>query len=74
MIGCVLMQGGKVIAYTSWQLKPREKNYRTYDLKLEAVACTLKIWRHNLYGVHCEVFTDHENLKYLFSHKDLNLR
>jgi len=27
-----------------------------------------------LYGVHCEVFTDHQGLKYLFSQKDLNLR
>ena len=34
----------------------------------------LKIWRHYLYGVRCEVFTDHQSLKYLFSQKDLNLR
>ncbi|WMV37352.1 hypothetical protein MTR67_030737, partial [Solanum verrucosum] len=33
-IGCVLMQHGKVIAYTSRQLKVHEKNYPTYDLEL----------------------------------------
>jgi len=26
-----------------------------------------------LYGVHCEVFTDNQSLKYLFSQNDLNL-
>jgi len=73
-IGCALMQGDKVIAYASWQLKPHEKNYQTYDLKLERVVFSLKNWRHDLHGVHCEVFTDHQNLKYLFSQKVLNLR
>jgi len=36
-INCVLMQGGKVIAHTSRQLKPHEENYLTHDLKLAAV-------------------------------------
>ncbi|GKC78474.1 putative reverse transcriptase domain-containing protein [Tanacetum coccineum] len=36
-LGCVLMQKGKVIAYTSRQLKIHEKNYTTHDLELEAV-------------------------------------
>jgi len=27
-----------------------------------------------LYGIHCEVFTNQQSLKYLFSQKDLNLR
>jgi len=66
--------GGKVIAYTSRQLKPHEKNYPTHDFELAAVVFALKIWSHYLYGVHCEVFIDHQSLKYLFSQKDLNLR
>nr|GEU74623.1 RNA-directed DNA polymerase [Tanacetum cinerariifolium] len=36
-LGCVLMQHGKVIAYTSRQLKPYEANYPTHDLELAAV-------------------------------------
>ncbi|GJY77398.1 putative reverse transcriptase domain-containing protein [Tanacetum coccineum] len=36
-LGCVLMQGGKVIAYASRQLKIHEKNYTTHDLELGAV-------------------------------------
>ncbi|GJV88393.1 reverse transcriptase domain-containing protein [Tanacetum coccineum] len=35
--GCVLMQRGKTIAYTSRQLKYHEKNYTTHDLELGAV-------------------------------------
>ncbi|WMV13425.1 hypothetical protein MTR67_006810 [Solanum verrucosum] len=34
----------------------------------------LKLWSHYLYGVHCEIFTDHRNLQYFFSQRDLNLR
>ncbi|WMV08080.1 hypothetical protein MTR67_001465 [Solanum verrucosum] len=51
-----------VIAYASRQLKVHEKNYPTHDLELVAVVFALKIWRHYLYGVKCEVFTDHRSL------------
>ena len=43
-LGCVLMQHGKVVAYTSRQLKEYEDNYPTHDLELAAVVFTLKIW------------------------------
>ncbi|CAN6452104.1 unnamed protein product [Victoria cruziana] len=72
--GAVLMQKDKVIAYASRQLKSHEKNYPTHDLELGAVVFALKIWRHYLYGVEFEVFSDHKSLKYLFSQKELNLR
>ena len=39
----VLMQHGKVIAYTSRKLKVHEKNYPTHDLELGAVVFALKI-------------------------------
>ncbi|XP_073017937.1 uncharacterized protein [Primulina eburnea] len=73
-LGCVLMQEGRVIAYASRQLKPYEKNHPTHDLELAAVVFALKIWRHYLYGAKCEIFTDHQSLKYLFTHKELNMR
>ena len=53
------MQGGKVIAYASGELKVHEKNYPIHDLKLAAVVFVLKLWRHYMYGVHVDVFTDH---------------
>jgi len=68
------MQNGKVVAYTSRQLKRHELNYPTYDLELAAVIFALKIWRHSLYGAWCEVYTDNESLKYIFTQKELNPR
>jgi hypothetical protein len=34
----------------------------------------LKIWRHYLMGKRCELYTDHKNLKYIFTQLDLKLR
>ena len=44
-LGCVLMQYGKVVSYSSQQLKPHELNYATHDLELAAVVHALKTWR-----------------------------
>ncbi|KAA3485014.1 reverse transcriptase [Gossypium australe] len=45
-LGCVLMQEGKVIAYTSRQLKLHEKNYPTYDLEFTVIKnWNLRQWR-----------------------------
>ncbi|WMV46905.1 hypothetical protein MTR67_040290 [Solanum verrucosum] len=55
------MEKGKIIVYASRQLKIHEKNYPTHDLELAVMIFVLKLWRHYLYGVHCEVFTDHRS-------------
>jgi hypothetical protein len=34
----------------------------------------LKIWTHYIIGKRCEVYSDHKNLKYIFTQPDLNLR
>jgi hypothetical protein len=41
---------------------------------LAAVVHALKIWRHYLYGEKCEIHTDHQSLKYIFTQRDLNMR
>ena len=61
-LGCVRMQDSKVIAYASRQLKIHKKNYPTHDLELAAVVFALKLWRHYLYGVHVDIYTDHKSL------------
>ena len=66
-LGCVLMQNGRVVTYTSRQLKKHGQNYPTHDLEIVAVVFALKIWRHYLYGVTCEIYTNHKSLKYIFS-------
>ncbi|KAH0642064.1 hypothetical protein KY289_033038 [Solanum tuberosum] len=53
---------GRVIAYASRQLKIHERNYPTHDLELAAVVFALKIWRHYLHGVQCEIYTEHTSL------------
>jgi hypothetical protein len=73
-LGCVLMQDNGVIAYASRALRPHEQNYPTHDLELAAVVHALKIWRHYLMGTHCNNYTDHNSLKYIFTQADLNMR
>ena len=72
-LGCVFMQDGRVVAYTSCKLKPYELNYPTHDLELTAVIFAFKILRHFLFSA-CEILTDDKSLKYLFSQKELNMR
>jgi hypothetical protein len=73
-LGCVLMQDNRVIAYASRALRPHEQNYPTHDLELAAIVHALKIWRHYLMGAHCNIYTDHKSLKYIFTQADLNMR
>ncbi|XP_049399685.1 uncharacterized protein LOC125863694 [Solanum stenotomum] len=54
-LGGVLMQKGKVIIYASRWLKTDEGNYPNHDLELVVIVFVLKMWRHYLYGFHCEV-------------------
>jgi hypothetical protein len=73
-LGRVLMQKIRVIAYASRSLRPHEVNYPTHDLELAAIVHALKIWRHYLMGNHCNIFTDHKSLKYIFTQSELNMR
>src|ERR1044071_9515103 len=73
-LGCILMQDRHVVAYASRQLRPHEENYPTHDLELTVVVHALTTWRHYLLGNHCEIYSDHQSLKYIFTQPDLNLR
>jgi hypothetical protein len=68
------MQEGRVVAYSSRQLKIHERNYPTHVLELGAVVHALKAWRHYLYGQNCDVYMDHKSLKYIFTQSELNMR
>ena len=73
-LGVVLTRDGGVTAYASRKLKQHEDIYATHDLELEVVMLALKLWRHYLVGRSCELKTDHESLKHLFTQRDLNAR
>ncbi|KAJ9548163.1 LOW QUALITY PROTEIN: hypothetical protein OSB04_020706 [Centaurea solstitialis] len=66
-LGCVLMQDRKETEGARAQLP-------THDMELAAVVFALKIWRHYLYGVKCQIYTDHKSLQYLLNQKELNMR
>jgi hypothetical protein len=36
-------------------------------LELVVVVHALKIWRHYIFGKRCEIYSDHKNLKYIFT-------
>ena len=67
------MQDGRVVSYAPRQPRPYELNYAMHDLELAAVVHALKTWRHFLMGNHCDVYTNHKSLKYIFTQKELNL-
>ncbi|WMV32174.1 hypothetical protein MTR67_025559 [Solanum verrucosum] len=62
-----------VIAYASIELKVHERNYHTHDLELTAVVFAFKILRHYMYGVKCDIFSNHCSLQHMFTRMDLNL-
>ena len=63
-----------MITYASRQVHPHKENYPVHNRELALVIYGLKLWRQYLLGNHCEIFTDHQSLKYLFTQLDLNLR
>lgn len=68
------MKHGKVIiTYASREFLKHEKNYPTHDLELVVVVFALQIWRHYLYRVHIDIFTDHHSLQYLLKNMFVNL-
>lgn len=54
-----LIQCSQVIAYVSHQLQCHEFKYPMHDLEFAIVVFALKIWRHYLYGVYYDIYTDH---------------
>jgi hypothetical protein len=73
-LGCVLMQDGHVIAYSSCQLCCHEEHYPMLDLELAAIVLALRRCHHCLLGNVIHIFTDHKSLKYIFIQADLNMR
>jgi hypothetical protein len=73
-LGCLLMQDGCVIVYSSRQLHHHEEHYPTHNLDLAVVVLTLQTWRHYLLGNVVHIFTDHKSFKYIFTQADLNMR
>jgi hypothetical protein len=68
------MQEGRVISYSSRQLRHHEEHYPIHDFELAAVVMALRMWYHYLLGNVVHIYMDHKSLKYIFTQLDLNMR
>jgi hypothetical protein len=80
-IGAALLQKDEngflhPISYHSRKFLPPEINYEIYDKELLAIVESFKVWRHFLEGATHQVIvhSDHRNLEYFFSSRNLNRR
>jgi hypothetical protein len=73
-LGDVLMQEGRVISYSSQQLRHNEEHYPTHDLELATVVMALRTWCHYLLGNVIHIYMDHKSLKYIFTQPNLKMR
>jgi len=64
------------VGYYSRKLKDPERNYDIHDKKLLAIVDALRKWDTycKTTGLKITIFTDHKNLEYWKTKKDLNLR
>jgi hypothetical protein len=68
------MQEGRVISYSSRQLRRHKEHYPTHDLELVVVVLALGMLRYYLLGNVVHIYTDNKSLKYIFTQLDLNMR
>ena len=64
------------VAFFSKSLSPVERNYEIHNKEMLAIIRTLQEWRHFVEGAEhqFEIWTDHKNLEYFMSAKQLNWR
>ena len=79
--GAILSQKGSddklhPVAFLSKTLSPPERNYDIFDKELLAVIRAFREWRHLLEGseIPVKVLTDHKNLEYFQTKRELNRR
>jgi hypothetical protein len=62
------------IAYRSSSMSKEEHNYEIYDREMLGCIRALEDWRHYLEGISFEIVTDHKNIEWWASMRDLNRR
>ena len=72
--GAVLLQEGKVVAYTSKKFIPAEKNYTTTEQELLGVVTALGEWRCYFGASDLTLVTDHNPLQYFNTQAVLSRR
>jgi hypothetical protein len=77
--GGILSQKGEdglwhPVAYHSDSMSKEEHNYEIYDREMLGLICALEDWHHFLEGIDFEVITDHKNMEWWSTMRDLNRR
>ena len=72
--GAVLLQDGKVVAYTSKKFIPAEKNYTTTEQELLGVVTAMQEWRCYFGASDLTLVTDHNPLQYFNTQAVLSRR
>jgi hypothetical protein len=65
VIGAVLSQDNKLVAYFSEKLNEAKKNYSTYDKEFYAIIQALKKWRHYLVLKEFLLYSDNHALQFI---------
>ena len=71
IIGVVLSQEGRPIAYFSEKLNDAKRKYYVYDQEFYAIVQALKKWRHYLLPKEFVLYIDHQAFQYLNSQGEL---
>jgi hypothetical protein len=69
VIGVVLMQEGRPLAFESRPLKGKDLHKPIYEKEMMAILHALKKWFPYLIGRHFKVKTNHDNLKYFLEQR-----
>jgi transposase InsO family protein len=72
--GAVLMQDGRVVAYSSRKFTSAERNYHTGEQELLGLITALREWRCYVEGTTVTLLTDHHPLTFLRDQADLSRR
>jgi hypothetical protein len=72
VLGAVLLQDGKPVAYFSENLSGASLRYSTYDKELYALVCTMQTWQHYLLHREFIIHSDPEALKHIRTQTNLN--
>jgi hypothetical protein len=75
--GSILSQKGEdglwhPVAYRSDSMSKEEHNYEIYDREMLGLIRALEDWHHFLEGIDFEVITDHKNMEWWSTMRDLN--
>jgi hypothetical protein len=72
VLGRVLREDGRVIAYISRKLRKHEESYANHDLDLLAILYALRVWRLYLIRQKFKLKIDHCGLQHIFTQSDFN--